>query len=179
LKTPIVFDTDCISSFLWIDRIDIVKTLFGHQIIIPTPVLDEIKKIKKFSNYAFVYYNVESEINSGCFIVKDITVTNPLLREYMDLISMSNPKRIGKGEASAIVLAKYYNGILASNNLSDVVPYIKNGQPPLLCTEHILFMYYNKGYITADEGQEIWMAMKNKKRILPNYDFYTVINNNS
>ena len=65
------------------------------------------------------------------------------------------------------------------NNLSDVLPYIKDGQPPLLCTENILYMYYDQGYITDQDGQALWTEMKAKRRMLPAYDFFTVIKNNS
>jgi len=46
LKLPIVFDTDCISSFLWIKRLDIINNLFPNEIIIPQTVYDELNKIK-------------------------------------------------------------------------------------------------------------------------------------
>jgi predicted nucleic acid-binding protein len=176
LKTPIIFDNDCISSFLWINRTDIINTLFDRQIIIPASVYDEIKKLKRFSNYNYVYYNLETEISNGSFQVEDIGITSPLLNDYMALTSMTNPKRIGKGEAAAIIIARAFDGTLASNNLKDVLPHIKNGQPPLICTEHILFMYYDKNYISPDDGQKMWQEMKSKRRMLPDYDFYTVIN---
>lgn len=89
---------------------------------------------------------------------------------------MDNPKRIGRGEAAAIVLAKSLNGTLASNNLSDVLDYIKGGHPPLICTEHILYYYWKAKYISTEEGQALWQAMKAKKRALPDYDFNYVIN---
>jgi len=38
----IFFDTDCISSFLWVDRTDILLNLYGTQIILPEQVLDEL-----------------------------------------------------------------------------------------------------------------------------------------
>lgn len=38
----IFFDTDCISSFLWVDRTDILLNLYGKQIILPEQVLDEL-----------------------------------------------------------------------------------------------------------------------------------------
>jgi len=46
LKLPIVFDNDCISSFLWIKRLDIINALFLNEIIIPQTVYDELNKIK-------------------------------------------------------------------------------------------------------------------------------------
>jgi len=39
---PIFFDTDCISSFLWVDRTDILLSLYAKRIILPEQVLDEL-----------------------------------------------------------------------------------------------------------------------------------------
>ncbi|ADL08863.1 hypothetical protein [Thermosediminibacter oceani] len=174
LKMPIVFDNDCIASFSWINRLDIINTLFRGQIIIPQAVYNELAYMKKTKFY-YVFENIEREVESKNFTVKDIGITDPYLKEYLRLIAMDNPKKIGKGEAAAIVLAKSLNGTLASNNLSDVLPYIKDNQPPLICTEHILYYYWKANYITVKEGQAIWQSMKDKKRKLPIYNFDYVI----
>lgn len=174
LKMPIVFDNDCIASFSWINRLDIINTLFPGQIIIPEAVYRELSKMRK-TNFPFVFDNIKREINAKNFTVKDIVVTDPYLDEYLQLTAMDNPKRIGRGEAAALILAKSLNGTLASNNLSDVLDYIKGGCPPLICTEHILYYYWKAKYITVKEGQAIWQAMKTKKRRLPDYDFNYVI----
>ncbi len=39
---PIFFDTDCISSFLWVDRTDILLSLYPKRIVLPEQVLDEL-----------------------------------------------------------------------------------------------------------------------------------------
>ncbi len=41
-KLPLVFDNDCLSSFLWVKRTDIIKQLFPGQIIVPSIVEDEL-----------------------------------------------------------------------------------------------------------------------------------------
>lgn len=174
LKMPIVFDNDCIASFSWINRLDIINTLFPGQIIIPEAVYRELSRLRK-TKYSYVFYNIEREINAKNFTVKDIGIMDPYLNEYLQLIAMDNPKRIGRGEAAAMVLAKSLNGTLASNNLSDVLIHIKDDQPPLICTEHILYYYWKAKYITIKEGQAIWQSMKAKKRKLPDYDFNYVI----
>lgn len=174
LKMPIVFDNDCISSFSWINRLDIVNKLFPKQVIIPEIVYRELFKLKS-TKYSFVFLNIEHEINATNFILKDIGVLDRYLSEYLQLISMNNPKRIGKGEAAALVIAKSLNGTLASNNLSDVIPRIKDNVPPLIYTEHILYYSWEEKIITAEEGELIWQSMKAKKRKLPNCSFAEII----
>jgi len=88
---------------------------------------------------------------------------------------MKNPKRIGKGEAAAIVIASTLDGTVASNNLRDILPYVGKKNLPYICTEHILYLSYEKSYFSLEEGNQIWNDMKRKKRILPNYDFKEII----
>jgi len=168
------FDNDCISSFSWINRLDIIKALFPGQVIIPEVVFEELSKMKK-TKFPYVFENIDREITKKNFLIKDIGVTDPYLKEYLQLTSMDNPKKIGRGEAAAIVIAKSLNGTLASNNLSDVLEYVKGGHPPLISTEHILYFSWKVKYISIEEGQAIWQAMKAKKRVLPDYDFFHVI----
>ena len=174
MKLPIVFDNDCISSFLWIKRLDIVNALFPNQIIIPQSVYDEIDKIKS-SQYRFVFNDLKSQIIKKNFKLRNIIIPSQEFKEYYELISMKNPKRIGKGEAAAIVMARALNGTLASNNLRDILPYVGNNKFPYLCTEDILYLSYEKRYISLKEGCQIWNDMKRKKRKLPNYDFKEII----
>ena len=174
MKLPIVFDNDCISSFLWIKRLDIVNALFPNQIIIPQSVYDEIDKIKS-SQYRFVFNDLKSQIIKKNFELRNIIIPSQEFKEYYELISMKNPKRIGKGEAAAIVMARALNGTLASNNLRDILPYVGNNKFPYLCTEDILYLSYEKRYISLKEGCQIWNDMKRKKRKLPNYDFKEII----
>ncbi|MDD5015624.1 MAG: hypothetical protein PHW73_11130 [Atribacterota bacterium] len=174
MKLPIVFDNDCISSFLWIKRLDIVNDLFPNQIIIPQSVYDELDKIKT-PQYRFVFNDLKSQIIKGNFELRNIIIPSREFNEYYGLISMKNPKRIGKGEAAAIVIAGTLDGTVASNNLRDILPYIGKNNLPYICTEHILCFSYEKNYISLKEGFQIWNDMKGKKRILPNYDFKEII----
>ena len=95
--------------------------------------------------------------------------------EYCKLISMKNPKRIGRGEAAAIVIAGTLDGTVASNNLSDILPYVGKNKLPYICTENILYLSYEKSYISIKEGNQIWDDMKRIGRILPNYDFKEIV----
>jgi len=74
LKLPVIFDTDCISSFLWIKRLDIINTLFPNKIIIPQSVYDELNKIKS-PQYRFVFNDLYSQILKGNFKLKNIMIS--------------------------------------------------------------------------------------------------------
>lgn len=175
IQTPVIFDTDCLSSFLWIRRIDIIKTLFPNQIIIPQTVYDELDKMRQYSRYSFVVEDLDVEIKAKNVYLEDIPIPSDAGEEYLRLIAPNDIKQIGRGEAAAIVLAKLHSGTLASNNLRDILPHIISGQPPYISTDTILYLYYQQGKISAEQGCQIWNDMKKKKRALPKYDFNEVI----
>ncbi len=62
LKMPIVFDNDCLCSFSWINRLDIIDKLFAGHIVIPRIVLDKIKELQKYRSYRFVFLNIDQRI---------------------------------------------------------------------------------------------------------------------
>lgn len=174
MKLPIVFDTDCISSFLWIKRLDIIDNLFPNEIIIPQTVYDELNKIKS-PQYRFLFNDLNVQILQKNFELKDVMVTNWEFDEYRKLISMKNPKRIGRGEAAAIVIAGTLDGTVASNNLRDILPYVGKNKLPYICTEDILYLSYKKSYISIKEGNQIWDDMKRIGRMLPDCDFNEIV----
>ncbi|WP_138203856.1 hypothetical protein [Haloimpatiens lingqiaonensis] len=175
-KLPVVFDNDCISSFLWIKRLDIIEFIFPKsEIIIPEVVLDELKMLESSARFNYVYNDLKHKIDSGEYILQPISALSTEAIDYAELTRMDNPQAIGKGEAAAIVLAKSLGGTLASNNLADILPYVKGGQPPYIMTDTILYSYYKEGKITITEGNAIWNDMKRRKRRLPPYNFDEVV----
>jgi hypothetical protein len=83
--------------------------------------------------------------------------------------------RIDGGEAAAIAIARVLDGTIASNNLADILPYVKDDKPPYLCTDNILYMALEAGLITEIRGNIIWNEMKRRKRRLPDYSFSEAI----
>ncbi|ADQ06126.1 conserved hypothetical protein [Caldicellulosiruptor hydrothermalis 108] len=176
LKMPIVFDNDCICSFSWINRLDIVDKLFAGHIIIPDDVLNEIKKLLKYKSYQYVFHNIESKIRNQEYRLERIPILTPYEEEFKSLTDEERRKNpIGRGEASAIVIAKYLNGTLASNNLKDVLPHIQPDHPPLITTETILYLAYQRKLISFYEGQQILDEMKLRKRKLSTYSFFELL----
>ena len=86
-------------------------------------------------------------------------------------------KRIGKGEAAAIALAKVYNGVLASNNLKDISKYVKKYDLDHIATGDILIAAFKAEYMDEHTGNEIWTNMILKRRILPAKTFSDYLKN--
>lgn len=170
--SPFLFDTDCICSFLWAKRMDILYQMHKDQIYIPSQVEDELNNLRRFSNYQWVPELLESEIRAGRVHKFDIVVGTSESNEFLQLTSPAGgQKPLGKGEAAIVSWAKFHGGTVASNNLSDVQRYCSNNGIGLISTDDILCAAHNRGIITLQEGSSIWAVMKARRRKLPSYDF--------
>ena len=152
LTDTIFFDTDCISAFLWVNNQSIVEQLYGGRIVFPREVYEELNNPR----ISHLKRRMDMEIGSEEY---------DLFRELTHP-SAEGQKWIGKGEASAISLAKVYGGIVASNNLRDVLDYIKEFHLEHITTGDILFDAYNSGIISEEDGNDIWQRMLDKRRML-------------
>jgi len=89
-------------------------------------------------------------------------------------LAVSPPKGqtvIGKGEAAAIALAKTSGGIIASNNLRDICPYIEKFSLKHVTTGDIMITALTAGLIDEATGNTMWTNMLAKKRFLPTLTF--------
>lgn len=166
--TDLLFiDTDCISAFLWVDNESILTKLFPGRIVIPKEVYDELSypglnMIKEFKK------QVDLLVLNGHARIETIDTDTEIYKLYKKLTKNpdSGDKIIGKGEAAAISLAKYNNGILASNNLKDIDRYIKKYNLKHMTTGDIMKMALDDKYITEEQGNIIWANMLAKRRKL-------------
>lgn len=175
-KTDIklVFDNDCLASFIWIKRIDILVDLYKDRIFVPQVVVDEFSFMKRYSKYSWVYEDVIEAINAGLFKVIEIESEHQAFFEYNKLIKMGK----GKGESAAIAIAKTMDDYTACNNLRDIRPFIDNNEINNLLTFDILFEYYNKNSKSVEEIEAIITEMRSKKRKLPDIRFEKYIEDN-
>ncbi len=161
---PIFFDTDCISSFLWVDRTDILLNLYPKRIILPEQVLDELSN----PSVSHLSSKVNRLLSQNQIGTEKILVGTEESKLYYMLTR--NPqigqKRIGRGEASAIALAKTRKGILASNNLKDIQYYIELYRLRNLTTPMILRNALLRRLIDENEGNTIWAKVINRRRKL-------------
>jgi predicted nucleic acid-binding protein len=129
LIKSIYFDSDCISSFLWVKEEMLLHDLYQGRIVIPEPVYNEISKV------AHLRTRVDLMKASNYLTIKTILFGSKEFDLYNSLINPIDQKNmvIGKGEAACIALSNIENGILASNNLSDIMCYVNEFK-----LEHIL-----------------------------------------
>lgn len=162
LTKPIFFDTDCISSFLWVNAYSMLVKIFSGRIVIPKQVYEELNNRKT----KHLKIKIDEMLSKKVAYLKNIDISSSEYLLYLNLIGTENTKVIGKGEAASIVLAQKYNGILASNNLSDIKIYTDKFKITSITTADILYKLFVKNILTKDEIENIWQAMLAKKRKL-------------
>lgn len=142
---------------------NILEKLYPEKIVIPQQVYDEINR----PFIAHLKNRVDQLVARGSAVIMTIDIGTDEYEQYRELTTnYNNTKVIGKGEAASISLAKEYNGILASNNLKDVKPYVEKFSLRHITTGDILVEAFNAQLITEEEANNIWSNMLKKKRML-------------
>ena len=106
----LVFDTDILSTFGKIRRLDLLRELFPNaMLLVPPSVYDELFKARE-CGYEFVDYIIESGI---------LEVT-PLNEEELELLSKLREERrsLGLGELEGISICKHREYILVTNDIT-------------------------------------------------------------
>lgn len=161
MTNSLFFDNDCLSAFLWVGNQNLVAKLYPGRVVIPKHVYDELKIV------GHLRASVDALLADGSASLGEITVGSEEYSLYHELTQSTDyRKRIGKGEAAAISMAKSQNGILASNNLKDVARYVEDFQLKHVTTGDILIESLNQNLITMSEGEDLWAKMIKKKRKL-------------
>ena len=164
LTKDIFIDTDCISAFLWVGNESLLSKLYPGRIVMPKPVYDEIDR----PALAWMKKRVDIMIAAGNLTVVNLISGTEEFDLYYKLTE--NPgeghKSIGDGEASSIALAKVRNGIVASNNFSDILTYIEEYSLEYTTTADMLVDAYKRKMIDENQGNAIWDKMLKKRRRL-------------
>jgi predicted nucleic acid-binding protein len=155
---------------------DILFSVFDGELIIPAQVYEELSRMKSFKNSDFVFFNIEREIQKNKISVVAFNIDGGEASLYLAFIEGKiTGKVMGKGEASAVSIAQFREGTVASNNFSDIAAYCRKAEIPFICTDEILYMAYVKGYISVEEGENIRNEMKKRKRKLGEGSFIDMI----
>lgn len=164
----VFFDTDCISSFMWVGEKSIIEELFGARIVIPEQVYEELSnpKVKHLKD------QTDEIIGAGKATIGSIELGSSEYYVYREMTEFPAKPIIGKGEAAAIALAYVNNGIVASNNLKDVSKYVKKYELNHVTTLGILVMAEEKGIISGHQCESIWRHMKRKQIRLPEGSYF-------
>lgn len=164
MTDPLFFDTDCLSAFLWVRNESLLPQLYPGKIIIPRPVYTELCR----PNISHLKARVDMLLAQDLVSIQNLDIDSEEYGTYYQLTEapIKGHKVIGNGEAASISLAKRYGGIVASNNLRDIQTYISEFGLKHTTTGDILVDAYNRGLITENEGNAIWVNMLAKRRRL-------------
>ena len=148
MNKPIFYDADCLESFLFVDAGYVLEELFS-KIVIPEQVYQEIMNE---STPLIVKRNFEN-LKESFVEIREIYFPS---QEYVAYKSIEKGfwsktgNVCGSGESAAMALVHLNNGIVASNNLSDVLEYIEDLDIGLITSSMILTEALKKEIISID-----------------------------
>lgn len=161
-ESPLYFDTDCLSAFLWVRNESILTQLYPGRVIIPKQVYDELASVPHLQA------RIDTLLRQNKIELLEIKVGTPAAELYAELTGSPRPDHIiiGRGEAASLALSKTFNGIVASNNLLDITQYIEEYDLQHKTTGDILVEALDAGIISEPEGNTLWTNMLRKRRQL-------------
>ena len=169
LNKPVFYDTDCLECFLFVDAGHILEELFS-KIIIPEQVYSEIMAENTPTIVKKNFKNLKNrfvEIKEISFLSQEYTIYNLIKKGLWS----KTGKICGSGESAAITLAHLNNGLVASNNLSDVEEYIESLDIELITSSMILSKAVERDIISKENADDLWKGMINKGIKLPKKSF--------
>ena len=166
----IFYDSDILSSFLMINKSDLLKKLFD-EIIIPEQVFFELTHPKSPKH---MKSKLKELIKEEYVKIHEVGINTKEYEIFDDIICEKWTKGVGDGEASAIAAAICHDGILASNNITDVKFYIDKFSIPLLTSSIIQTKLFEKKLINEKKVEKYWreMILKNRKLPAPTFSKY-------
>ena len=166
---PVFYDTDCLECFLFVDAGHILEKLFSN-IIIPEQVYNELMDVNTPSVVKTNYNKLKRgfvEINHIEFASQEYVTYKSIEKGFWS----KTGKVCGSGESAAMALAHLNNGIVASNNLSDVDEYIESLNFALITSSMILSIAFEKDIIGEDDANDLWKKILKKGIELPRANF--------
>jgi hypothetical protein len=131
---PLSIDTDILRFFYGVDELDWFREIFENQKMVPKSVIIELEEQEKF---ALIQY-CESH-----FDIVNFTENNEILELYIKTRQEVGIGKAGAGEIACLVLAKFFNGCIASNNYKDIADFCNDNDinyftfPKILIYNHI------------------------------------------
>ena len=167
MTEPLFLDTDCLSTFLVVGQENLVLRLYAGRIGIPQQVYAELSKVH------FMKHKVDVLRQTGKVVLYQISAGTTEGDFYFKLTTKPDPgyKVIDSGEAAAIVLTQHHNGILGSNNLRDILPYIRRFHLQHRTSADIMAEALEQHMISEGQGNAIWKQMLQRSRKLPTDTF--------
>ncbi len=169
LNKPVFYDTDCLECFLFVDAGHILEKLFT-KIVIPEQVYNELMD----NNTPPIVKTNFNKLKNGFVETREIPFTSQEYSTYKLIEGgfwSQTGKVCGKGESAAMALAHLNNGIVASNNLSDVEEYIESLDIELITSSMILSKAVEKGIVSENDANGLWKGMIKEGIDLPKNSF--------
>lgn len=160
----IVFDTDILSSFSGINKLDDLNNLFKNRIIIPDVVVQELAPLKLRKSQKYIYDNIVNKIGSSDFKVFNFVAGTPEYETYIRLISGG---KLGKGEAACIAIATNNDKIISSSNFKDIGEFVRSKQVDNIPTLEILKKFHTDLGYTPDQVNQFKDDLVKMGRTLP------------
>ena len=161
-EPPLVLDTDLLSDFAWVNRLDILEKLYAKKMIVLDEVMNELNRVEHLAK------KVQHCITNGSIKLIQILASDP---EAVELGRLLEDGRLGRGEAACMAYLRYNLGTLASKNLSDIQKLCSDKNIDLVTTPDVIYEAHQKKFISLDEANNIWAAMIQKQRKLPTASF--------
>ena len=162
IDPPVILDADFVSSFAWVNSLNILEKLYSKRMIILEEVLEELNRVPHLAS------RVELSISNGHIKCEAMFADSP---EALQLAELLETGRYGTGEAACMAYLTQHDGILGSNNLSDVKAFCTQNNKRLLTTADVMYQAYEKSLISLEEADKIWTDMLSKRRKLPASSF--------
>ena len=162
IEPPLVLDTDFLSSFAWVNRLEIIEQLYFGEMIILEEVMIELGRVT----------HLEAGVKQ-CVMNASICRVSMLAGSYeaLELARLLDTGKYGRGECACMAYLKYNPGTLGSNNLRDIKEFCMCNNKQILCTGDCLCEALQRNIITLSEGNDIWRKMIEKRRKLPTASF--------
>ena len=169
MNTQVFYDTDCLECFLFVDAGYILEELFS-KIIIPEQVYNELMD----NNTPSIVKTNFNKLKDGFVETREIQFASPEYTAYKAIekgLWSKTGKICGSGESAAMALAHLNDGIVASNNLSDVEEYIGSLDIELITSSMILSKAFEKDIVSETTANSLWKGMLNEGINLPKGSF--------
>lgn len=163
----IFYDSDCISCFLLINKSNFFKKLF-NEIIITEQVYKELTEIH---TPEIIRKELKKLIQEKYIKIHEISIYSKTHQNYKLIKKGHYGIKIDDGEASVIACSIEHDGIIASNNLSDVLYYVKKFNLGLITTAIMFTLLYEKKIITIHDADKLWKKLIKYNRRLPAASF--------
>ena len=173
LASPVVLDTACLSSLLWISRPDLLTALFGHEIALPEQARDELSNLSP-GGYSWIPRLLEEQIDAGRYRLLRIPALGQIAGEFLALTEGAAGPPMGDGEAAALAYVRHTGGTVAGGDHERVREYCRTYGLELLGIGDLFCLAVARGIMPLDEAGELWERLRLRGRNLPRHDFTEV-----